>query len=180
MQIAVARADRPLVGGERRELTGCVVSDGRRDDLRPDVPTEVRVWIRARLDTADVLGVVRHREEIERGPELNLDASQVRNRLAFCVAVGIVRRARRAERRGVVRVARMQMEVAEVDVLRHGRALSREPSHEQGHRPQLRSDSHHALSLPVDDNGLVSSRTGKVISSETATMSHASGRPPSM
>ncbi len=44
--------------------------DGCRDDLCPDVPTEVRVWIGARLDTADVLGVVGHGKEIERGVEL--------------------------------------------------------------------------------------------------------------
>ena len=154
VQVALARADRPLVGGERGELARRVVPDRGRDDVRPHRAPEVRGRIGPRLPATEVLGVVGHREEVERGPELDLDAAHVRDGLALGVAVGVVRRARRAEYRGVVRVARVQVQVAEVDVLRHGRALGGDPRREQDHRPQPRDHSLHGSGPPGVAQGL--------------------------
>ncbi len=78
VQVALARSHRPLVAGERGELARRVVADRRRDDIGPDGLPEVRVGIGARLHAADVLGVVGHGQEVEGGPELDLDAAHVR------------------------------------------------------------------------------------------------------
>jgi hypothetical protein len=92
---------------------------GDLENLAAEIGLEqLLVAIRDGDRQAEVLGVVGHHQEVERSAQARLQSGGRGHRLALGEAVGVVGRDLRTDETGIGRVRRVQMGVAEQDLVR--------------------------------------------------------------